>query len=271
MEFDLDVTKSAQKNAEEYFARSKKLRKKAEGARKAAEELASRLGKLEKAPPKEKKFRVIRKREWYERFNWFFTSSGLLAIGGRSASQNEELNSHHFDAGDLFFHADIFGASVVILKSGESASREICEEAAQFSASFSKAWENAQTSVDVYSMRREQVTKSTNKGSLSSGSFLLKGEREWYKNMELKLCATMRNGIPMITPSATCEKLGVENCVFLSPGSIKKSDAAKAIARGIGSDEIDYIMQHLPAGGFSITLAEGGEKRHKHWPAAAKA
>ncbi len=272
MEVEIDYTKSAQKNAEEYFAMAKKARKKAEGAEKSIRELESRLKGEHKAETKKAR-KVLLKREWYEKFNWFFTSNSMLAIGGRSAQQNELVNSKHFESGDLFFHADVFGASVVILKGGEKAARSIREEAAQFAACYSRAWEHGSSSANVYSLKREQVSKSKEKGSLGTGSFLLSGEREWYRNTALELCAYIftpkidlhKSVVPFlqdtyiniesseinIAPHATCKALAIGRYITIRPGNSKKSDAAKYIAKQLGYSDIDYIMQHLPAGTFS--------------------
>lgn len=258
MEIDIYFNKSAQENAEDFFDKSKKLKKKAEGAEKAITELEASLGNLEKETTIRKKSRIAEKREWYEKFNWFYASDKSLVIGGRSADQNEEIYSKYFEENDLFFHSDIFGASVVILKNGISSPAETKEEAAQFAASFSSAWENGQTTVNVYSLKKGQVTKSRNEGALGKGSFLLKGEREWYKNVALGVGAFIeaREGCPTgkleVAPEATCRKIGMANTVYLGTGISKKSDVAKAISKKLGYDNIDYIMQHIPSGPFKV-------------------
>lgn len=254
MELEIDFTKSAQKNAEEYFERSKRAKRKAEGAEKAVRELEETLKRLESEVVKKKEVRAVEKKEWYEKFNWFFASDGSLAIGGRSADQNDELYSKYFEDNDLFFHSDVFGASAVILKNGMSCGREAREEVAQFAASFSSAWEMAHSTVDVYSLRKEQVTKSRNEGAIGKGSFLLKGEREWYRNVPLELAAFVNEKMAKveIAPFATCRKLGIKKYVLLSVGKTKKSDAAKYISRELGYANIDYIMQHIPTGPFAL-------------------
>ena len=55
-----------------------------------------------------------------------------------------------------------------------------------------------------------------------------------------------------MVPILTCMALGVKRYLLLKPGNTKKSDAAKAIAQKLKFEDIDYIMQHLPPGGFSI-------------------
>ena len=56
-----------------------------------------------------------------------------------------------------------------------------------------------------------------------------------------------------IVPALTYQRMrNVGKAVLIKPGSIKKSDAAKEISKRLGFEDIDYIMQHLPPGGFSI-------------------
>ncbi len=258
MDISIDLTKSAQENAQDYFGKSKKARKKAEGAERSSRELREQLSEQESVRPERKELRKIVERQWYEKFNWFFTSNSMLAIGGRSAQQNELVNSRHFEQNDLFFHADVFGASVTILKDGAGASREIREEVAQFAACYSSAWEIGSATASVYSLKREQISKSTGKGSLGTGSFLMSGEREWFRNMTLELCAFAEKGKDgaeeiRIVPSLTCSRRGIKSFLRIRPGNTKKSDAAKYIAKRLGYSDIDYIMQHLPAGSFSVS------------------
>ena len=256
MELELDYDMSAQENANLYYTKAKKLLQKKDGAAKAVEEMRERLAAAkDSAPAAMKKIVVKRRLEWYEKFNWFFTSGGKLVIGGRDAQQNEMVNSRHFESGDLFFHADIHGASVTVMKDGENSGKADREEAAQFAASFSRGWQEGLRSVDVYCMRREQVSKSTEKGSLGTGSFLLSGEREWYRNVPLALACFVRDGIFSIVPGKAAESLGLADAkvLHLSQGEKKKSDAAKLVSRLLEYDDVDYIMQHMPNGNFNIT------------------
>ncbi len=260
MEVVVDFKKSAQENAKTYFEMSKKARSKSEGASKSINELKDKLKKVESQKEESKVVKEIEKREWYEKYNWFFTSNGLLALGGRSADQNEELYSKHLEDKDLFFHADIFGASVVVLKEGIDSNKEIKEEVAQFAASFSKAWESGQGSIDVYCVKKEQVTKSRNYGSLGKGSFVILGDREWHRNVRLALAAFIIekeiDGKVIkkfnIVPKLSMEKVDIKAFVSVEIGNTKKSDAAKKISSKLKYENIDYIMQHLPPGSFSI-------------------
>jgi predicted ribosome quality control (RQC) complex YloA/Tae2 family protein len=259
MEADIDYTKSAQENAQRYFERSKDAKRKLEGAERAIERLEGEVRSLEKSKAVERKIRPIAEREWYEKFYWFFASDGTLAVGGRSAQQNEEIVSKHLGPDDLFMHANIFGASAVALKNGKAASKGIREEAAQFAACFSKAWESGQSAVDVFAVGREQLSKSSRSGSLGTGSFLMSGEREWFKNVRLELCALLveiKEPKPKakfaVVPSLTYSAMPGAKGIRLAPGKTKKSEAAARLAKLLHYDDIDYIMQHLPPGGFHL-------------------
>jgi predicted ribosome quality control (RQC) complex YloA/Tae2 family protein len=257
----IDLRKNAQKNADDYYTRSKKLLQKAEGAAKAVTDLEAKLSKLEaEARSKQEVLGAARikqrKKEWFESFHWFYTSNGLLVIGGRDATQNELLNSRHFEDDDLFFHADIFGASVTILKKGRTAAVLDREEAAQFAASYSSAWKGMVSGVDVYAMRRDQIGKSSGGGYLSKGSFSLSGEREWYRSVELGLvmfCVDGRlNTVPLRALGSMKKNYGSIGYAIVSEGKEKKSEAAKQISKIIEYADIDNIMQQLPAGTFRI-------------------
>ncbi len=262
MKVKIDLTKSAQDNAKDYFDKAKKARHKKAGAQATIKDLEKRVKERQESNyEKEQKSTIkeIAKKEWYEKFRWFFTSEGLLAIGGKDAMQNETLNSKYFDDTDLFFHADVFGASVIILKGGKSAGEQSKMEVAQFAACHSRAWEQGSAVTNVYAMRREQVSKSKQKGSLGTGSFLLEGEREWYRNTSLEMCAFERKIEPegktyiAITPSLTCKSINAKKFLSVRIGNSKKSDAAKKIANFFKSPDIDSIMQSLPSGKFNVS------------------
>src|SRR5207244_1763796 len=62
--------------------------------------------------------RRVTKREWYEKFRWFVTSRGRLAIGGRDAQSNAILLRRHLEEEDVVYHADLFGSPFFVLKKG---------------------------------------------------------------------------------------------------------------------------------------------------------
>ena len=81
MEAELDYTKSAQQNAEDYFERSKEAKRKLEGAEQAVKRLEKRIAELDSEKIEGRELRKKEEKEWYEKFYWFFASDGRLAIG----------------------------------------------------------------------------------------------------------------------------------------------------------------------------------------------
>lgn len=57
-----------------------------------------------------------RKTHWFEKFYWFISSDNYLVVGGRDRQQNELLVKRYLKAGDVYVHADLQGASSVIVK-----------------------------------------------------------------------------------------------------------------------------------------------------------
>ena len=88
------VHESVEQNAGRYYAVIKKFKKKKEGA----------LAAMKNIRQKKKIIRhdiVPMKKLWYHRFRWFVTSDGTVVLGGRDASQNEELVKKYM-AGGIF-------------------------------------------------------------------------------------------------------------------------------------------------------------------------
>ncbi|WP_457549993.1 ribosome rescue protein RqcH [Archaeoglobus sp.] len=189
-EIRLDLDKDIHGIAESYYEKAKKAKEKLEGlliaiekTRKEIEE-AERKERLKYAAP----IRIVRKREWFERFRWFITSDGFLAIGGRNAQMNEEIVSKYLEPKDLFFHTQTPGAPAVVLKRGSEAPESSIVETAQFSAIYSSLWKQGIHSGEVYYVTADQVKKSAKAGEyLPKGSFYVVGKRN-YITVELK-CA----------------------------------------------------------------------------------
>jgi predicted ribosome quality control (RQC) complex YloA/Tae2 family protein len=217
------VHESVEQNAGRYYAVIKKFKKKKEGA----------LAAMKNIRQKKKIIRhdiVPMKKLWYHRFRWFVTSDGTVVLGGRDASQNEELVKKYMAGGDLFVHADIHGASVVIVK-GRT---EKMDEVAQFAASYSGAWRSGHFSADVYSAQPGQVSKTPQAGEfVARGSFIVRGERTYYRNIPLAVGiglvlepqAAVIGGPPGVVKSRT------KRFAELKPGQYEPNDVAKKVLR----------------------------------------
>jgi len=212
-----------EQNAGRYYDVIKKFRKKKEGALRA----------MKTTLPKKKEVRrefTFMKKLWYHRFRWFVTSDGVVVLGGRDASQNEELVKKYMGGQDLFVHADVHGASVVIVK-GKT---EHMDEVAQFAASYSGSWRSGHFSADVYSALPAQVSKTPESGEfISRGSFIVRGERIYYRNVPLAVGiglmlephAVVIGGPPSVIKGKT--KAYTE----LKPGQFEPNDVAKKVLR----------------------------------------
>ncbi|MCC7552086.1 DUF814 domain-containing protein [Candidatus Micrarchaeota archaeon] len=254
MKIKINVKKSLNDNASDYYSKSKFARKKIERLEKEIEKTKELLKKEESKPKPKKKTRIKREKEWFERFRWFLTSKGKLVIAGRDAKQNDVLYSQYLEDNDLFFHADIQGAPATILKDGINATEEEKEETAIFAASYSSAWKTGYTTVDVYALRKEQVGKHSQGGSVGKGAFTLTGEREWFKNTILGLTLfTEKNkkNIEIVKVLPGENKSAGKKRVIIKPGNKEKGEIAKIIAKKLDA-EIDEILQILPQGTTDI-------------------
>ncbi len=250
MRIHLRIDKSIHENAAACYEKAKLIRKKIEGLKKA---IAESEKELEHAVREEKKkkeeVRIRKEKKWFEKFHWFYTSAGRLAIGGRDAKQNDLIFAKHMDDNDLFFHADIQGASVVILKDGTNASDEELREAAQFAASFSNAWKNANAMINVYAVKNDQVTKYVQGGYIPTGAFGITGKRRWFRGTPLGVVIGSGEDGLEITPECSNRKRELKRCISLLPSKIgkEKGELAKSLSKWF-SVNLDELLQILPNG-----------------------
>ena len=252
MEIEIDMNRNALENANEYYGIAKKMKKKKE----AAMNMGKSIVLKEKSQKKKRRERPIK--EWYEKYHYFFTSGEKLVICGKSAEQNEEIVKKHFDSNDLFFHADVIGGSVAILKDGKKAELKEKLEAAQFSLSYSKLWKEGAAKGNAYCLTKEGVKKSYKGSKAGLGSFFLVGEREWFKNLPLELNIYYDESdekvytVPGLIKPRT-------SYVKIRPGRMKKKEAVKKISSFLNVEE-SSIESKLPTGRYYLKPARGSEK-----------
>jgi predicted ribosome quality control (RQC) complex YloA/Tae2 family protein len=245
MKLTLFYQKSVHENAARYYELAKQCREKITGLEKAIEETKKEIGQAGTGEKKE--VRVKREKEWFEKFNHSITTSGRLMIGGRNAQQNDMVVSRHMDENDLFFHADIQGGSAVILKDGVDAGEEEMTEAAQYAASFSKAWANANASVDVYAVRKEQLSKAAPGGFIPTGAFAITGKRIWFYGTQLTLRIGIGDKGMAIVPDASAIHLKDELKLLPTKTGKEKGSLAKSLAKRFGVHP-DELLEILPNG-----------------------
>ena len=268
--FNLNLKQSAQENAADYYEKAKKAKDKIEGIKKAMEQTMVKLEKarleaLKKMEAASKPLPLKRKKEWYEKFRWFISSEGFLVIGGRDASTNETLIKKYLEPHDLVFHADIVGSPFVVIKTGGKAPAErTINEAAQFTASYSRAWREGLRALDVYWVKPEQVKKAAPSGQyLSKGSFMIYGTKNYVKNVPLEVAIGVKrenNHFKVI--GGPVEAIAKQTSLYVKivPGKDSSGRLAKYIRNRLASmasnEERNEILR-IPIEDFQAFIPSG--------------
>ena len=258
----LDSKKSIPDNAEVYYEKAKKAKRKIKGALIAIEntkrQLADMEAKKEKAmsnimvPQK----RVKKNLKWYEKLRWFVSSDGILVVCGRDAGTNESVVKKYLEQNDIYLHADIHGAPSVVAKvPSDSLNDNLLKELGEFSASFSSAWSKNFTSQDVYWVEPDQVSKTPVSGEfVPKGAFIIRGHRNYIRGAKLEISIGLvdYDGEKRIMAGPTdAMKHHASKFVTIKPGYTKKEKIAKEILSRINEDEIlslDDVVRVLPSG-----------------------
>ncbi len=272
-ELRLDVRRSATENADQFYAKSKKAKAKTAGAEKARYETLKEMELLEReatAPSPEPIAAAEhreKKRQWYEKFRWFFSSDGFLVLGGRDAASNEVLVKRHMQAGDLFVHADIHGAPAVVIRAeGKEVSPSTIQEAFDFAAAYSKAWKHRVYGLDVYWVKPEQVSKRAEHGEyVAKGAFIIRGRKNFGKGkMEIAVGIKTDDMVEVFGgPTSAIEKQS-NYFVKIIPGKKSSAEVAQEIKakllgkareedrEKISAVALEEIQAFLPGGGSEL-------------------
>lgn len=252
MKILLDGRKSLEGNAELYFEKAKKSKKKLEGAKKALDKSLNELENVSSAPVAAEKKVVVRKeKEWFENFRWFVSSEGFLCVGGRDATTNEIVIKKHTSAEDIVFHTEMAGSPFFVVKTnGKTIGEATIMEAAIATASYSRAWKLGLSMADVFHVKPEQVSKTPLSGEfIVKGAFMIYGKKS-FLTVELGVAVGTKDGRIMGGPLSAV-KMNCEKYVKVMQGNEKSSDSAKKIRKIVGG-EIDDIIRVLPAGGVKV-------------------
>lgn len=203
----------------------------------------------------------MRRKNWFERYRWFFTTDGLLAIGGRDSSSNSAIIRKHLEKDDKVFHAEVFGSPFFILKQvPDEIPFDSLNEVAHATVCFSRAWREAMYGMSAYWINPEQVKKAAPSGQfLPRGSFVLEGQKNFVKISDLMLAVGIleKDGYHLIMcgPLEAIKK----SCICyatIKPGGSQMPDVAKRLrSEFIRLEEdiakhftIDDYVRVLPAG-----------------------
>ncbi len=268
--FELDAGKGAAANASEYYEKAKQLEGKAKRASESIEETRRKLEVAAKdsreGDIEEKK--TLTRKHWYERFRWFISSEGLLAVGGRDASQNDTLIKKHLETNDVVVHADVHGAPFVIVKPDQKVIGEpTIEEAAQFAISYSSAWRGGLGSADAYWIRPDQVSYSAPSGEyLGKGAFMIRGERNFCKGISLRLSVGVQlndGTLRIIAGPGRAVRSHARVSVSIIPGGISPEKLAPQLRYRLSqllSVEAAAEISRLDNSEFVRFLPQGGSR-----------
>jgi len=254
-EIKLLISKSAQSNASMYFDKAKECERKAERTEEIIKEKPKRIIKKK---IKDKKL------EWFEKYRWFITSDGDIALGGKDATTNEQVVKKYLKSNDRYAHADIHGAPSVVVKSnqGVSPSEESMKQASSFSLAYSKAWGARVASGHSFWVDNDKVSKTPNTGEfLAKGAFVIRGKRNWNKNLEVLLSIGLIDyeGVEKLMGGPIDSFRGKSNkYLTFKPGFVERKVVARKIAK-IFEEDLATVERLLPSGGFELVSSHGVE------------
>lgn len=185
MTIDIDLGLSAFANARKYYDMKRsaaiKEKKTIDASEKAMKNAERRTQTALKQLRTQTKISKARKTYWFEKFYWFISSENYLVIGGRDQQQNEVIVKRYMKPTDVYVHAEIQGASSVVIKNptGAEIPPKTLLEAGTMAISYSVAWD-AKIVTSAYWVRGDQVSKTAPTGEyLASGSFMIRGKRNF--------------------------------------------------------------------------------------------
>jgi predicted ribosome quality control (RQC) complex YloA/Tae2 family protein len=195
---EINLGLSPWSNAREYFdqrksaaSKEEKTQQQASRALKNAEQKINE--DLKKGLKQEKALlQPIRKQMWFEKFIWFISSDGYLVIGGKDAQQNEIVYKKYLRKGDIYCHADLHGASSVIIKNTPQTPDApippaTLSQAGSLAVCSSSAWDS-KAGMSAWWVNADQVSKSAPTGEfLPAGSFMIRGKKNFLPPAQLLL------------------------------------------------------------------------------------
>jgi hypothetical protein len=184
----------------------------------------------------------------FKKYKWFFTSSNKLVVGGKNASQNDELLSiiKKEKKEFIILHTSKPGSPFsVILSNIKNVTKPDIEETAIFTACFSQQWKLGKKTTEVDIFNSSQISKSIN---MKIGTWGVLGNVKTVL-VPLELFLTRQKNILRAVP----EKSAKRPIAKILPGKIDKKDILSKIPilkkEKISQEE---LLSALPAGGIKI-------------------
>ena len=195
---DIDLGLSGWANARQYYDQKKtaavKEQKTVQASTRALKSTEKKIeADLKKGLKQEKTaMRPARKQFWFEKFLYFISSDGYLVIGGKDAQQNEHLYRRYLKKGDIYVHADLQGASSVIVKNNPKTPDapippSTLSQAGALTVCTSSAWDSKAV-MAAWWVNADQVSKTAPTGEyLTTGGFMIRGKKNFLPPSQLLL------------------------------------------------------------------------------------
>lgn len=272
-------TSSPMSAASTFFDAAKALEAKIKAIEDAERSIAEKKALLiaEASIGEAKPIKRIREKRWFERYRWFYTSKGLLAVGGRDTSSNTAIIRRHLQEDDLIFHADIHGSPFYILKRGAEADEGSIKECCTAVAAYSSAWKAELSAIDVYWIKPNQIRFTGPSGTyLPRGSFLIEGVKNWVRNVKVYVgvgLAKLDDEVVVVGGPPEALKVNSVAYATLVPEKGKVSDTAKLVKSElikmvdrnmwsiVKEIPIDDFIRALPSGGGRVISTDKGEQK----------
>ncbi|XP_038077635.1 nuclear export mediator factor Nemf-like [Patiria miniata] len=190
---DIDLGLSAYANARRFYEQKKFSKKKEQRTVDASEKAIKSAERKTKQALKDvatvASINKTRKTYWFEKFYWFVSSENYLIIAGRDQQQNEIVVKKYLSQGDIYVHADLHGASSVIIKNptGGLVPPITLQEAGVMAICYSVAWD-AKVVTSAWWVHHDQVSKTAPTGEyLTTGSFMIRGKKNYLPPAQLMM------------------------------------------------------------------------------------
>ncbi|KAF2457376.1 hypothetical protein BDY21DRAFT_320628 [Lineolata rhizophorae] len=193
---DIDLGLSGWSNARQYYDQKRSAALKEEKTIQASAKALKSTEKkvtsdLKKALKQEKDvLRPLRPQLWFEKFYYFISSDGYLVLGGRDPQQHDTLYHRHLRKGDVYVHADLDGAAVVIVKNNSDTPNapippSTLSQAGHLSVVTSSAWDSKAV-MSAWWVSYDKVTKTGLTGEyLGPGKFVVKSDKNYLPPSQL--------------------------------------------------------------------------------------
>lgn len=187
--------------------------------------------------------------EGYNKYRWFFTASGKLVIGGKSAKQNDDLlkKIKAQDKERIVMHTEEPGSPFCILISDvEDLSQHDIRECAIFTGCFSRAWREGKRTAKVDVFNLSQLHKSKD---MHEGTWGVYGKVQTI-TVPMELAITRQNKILRAVPETASNGSRIK----ITPGSISKEDIQPKLEIEINEPlSRDEVLSALPSGNFKTS------------------